>query len=70
MTPTRRNFLQSLSGTALASLLHRDASAASSNPLSPKGGHHVAKAKAVIQIFCPNQCWRSARANLSIPMES
>jgi hypothetical protein len=53
MTPTRRNFLQSLSGTALASLLHRDASAASSNPLSPKGGHHVAKAKAVIQIFCP-----------------
>jgi hypothetical protein len=53
MTPTRRNFLQNLSGTALASLLHRDASAASSNPLSPKGGHHVAKAKAVIQIFCP-----------------
>lgn len=49
---SRRNFLQSLSGTALASLLHHDASA-SSNPLSPKGGHHAAKAKAVIQIFCP-----------------
>jgi len=52
MPPTRRNFLHSLSGAALASLLHHDASAAS-NPLSPKGGHHAAKAKAVIQIFCP-----------------
>ncbi len=48
----RRNFLQSFSGAALASMLHRDA-AASANPLSPKGGHHAAKAKAVIQIFCP-----------------
>ena len=48
----RRNFLQSFSGAALASMLHRDA-AASANPLSPRGGHHDAKAKAVIQIFCP-----------------
>jgi hypothetical protein len=54
MTPTRtrRHFLQSFSGTALASVLHRDASAAS-NPLSPKGAHHAATARAVIQIFCP-----------------
>ena len=51
MPDTRRNFLHSLSGAALASLLHRDASAAGA--LSPKGGHHAAKAKAVIQIFCP-----------------
>ncbi|MFN7561926.1 MAG: DUF1501 domain-containing protein [Prosthecobacter sp.] len=51
MPDTRRNFLQSLSGTALASLLHREAAAAS--PLAPKGGHHAAKARAVIQIFCP-----------------
>ena len=50
---TRRHFLNSFSGTALAAMLHRDAGAASSNPLSPKGGHHAAKAKAVIQIFCP-----------------
>lgn len=50
---TRRHFLHSFSGTALAAMLHRDASAASANPLSPKGGHHAAKAKAVIQIFCP-----------------
>jgi len=49
---SRRNFLQSFSGAALASMLHRDASAAS-NPLSPKGGHHAARARAVIQIFCP-----------------
>lgn len=50
---TRRHFLHSFSGTALAAMLHRDARAASANPLSPKGGHHAAKAKAVIQIFCP-----------------
>lgn len=53
MNPSRRNFLHSLSGTALASLLHRDASAAASNPLSAKGGQHAPKASAVIQIFCP-----------------
>ena len=47
----RRHFLQSFSGAALASLLHRDAAAAGS--LSPKGGQHTAKAKRVIQIFCP-----------------
>lgn len=50
-TVTRRNLLHSLSGAALASLLHRDAAAAS--PLSPKSSHHAAKARAVIQIFCP-----------------
>jgi hypothetical protein len=49
---SRRNFLHSFTGTALASLLHRDASAAT-NPLAPKSSHHPAKAKAVIQIFCP-----------------
>jgi hypothetical protein len=52
MLPSRRHFLQSFSGTALASLLNRDASAAS-NPLSPNATHHPAKAKSVIQIFCP-----------------
>ncbi len=51
-THTRRNFLQSLSGAALASMLHRDAQA-STNPLAPKAGNHPAKAKAVIRIFCP-----------------
>ena len=49
---TRRNFLQSFSGAALASLLNRDAEG-STNPLAPKLGHHPATAKAVIQIFCP-----------------
>lgn len=49
---SRRNFLQTLSGAALVSLLHRDAQAAAS-PLAPKTGHHPARAKAVIQIFCP-----------------
>ena len=49
---TRRNLLHSLTGTALASLLHRDAQALE-NPLSPKSGHHAAKARAVVQIFCP-----------------
>lgn len=49
---SRRNFLQTLSGAALASLLHRDAQAAS-NPLAAQASHHPAKAKAVIQIFCP-----------------
>jgi hypothetical protein len=52
ISPSRRHFLCSFGGTALAALLHRDA-VASVNPLSPKGGHHPAKAKAVIQIFCP-----------------
>ena len=48
----RRNFLQTLGGTALAAMLHRDAQA-SANPLATKLGHHPAKARAVIQIFCP-----------------
>ncbi len=52
ITHSRRNFLQHFSGAALASLLHRDAQAAA-NPLSPRSTHHAAKAKAVIQIFCP-----------------
>lgn len=52
MIHSRRSFLHSFSGAALASLLHRESQAAA-NPLSPKGGHHSAKARAVIQIFCP-----------------
>jgi hypothetical protein len=52
----RRDFLWELGGglggVALASMLHREAHAAT-NPLAPKAGHHPAKAKAVIQIFCP-----------------
>jgi len=49
---TRRNLLHSFTGTALAAIIHREAQAAS-NPLAPKAAHHPAKAKAVIQIFCP-----------------
>jgi hypothetical protein len=53
---SRRDFLQHLGGgfgsMALASMLEQDALAAS-NPLSPRKPHHAAKAKAVIQIFCP-----------------
>ena len=49
---SRRNLLGTLTGTALASLLHRDAEASTSS-LTPKAGHHPAKARAVIQIFCP-----------------
>lgn len=52
---TRRDFLWELGGglggVALAAMLN-DAHAAT-NPLAPKAGHHPAKAKAVIQIFCP-----------------
>lgn len=49
--PSRRNFLHTLGGTALAALMHRDARGASL--LSAKRGHYAAKARAVIQIFCP-----------------
>lgn len=53
---SRRDFLHHLGGgfgsVALASLLHAEARAAT-NPLSPRQPHHAAKAKAVIQIFCP-----------------
>ncbi|MCC6881407.1 MAG: DUF1501 domain-containing protein [Verrucomicrobiales bacterium] len=53
---SRRDFLHHLGGgfgsVALASLLHAEAQAAT-NPLSPRQPHHAAKAKAVIQIFCP-----------------
>lgn len=53
---SRRDFLQRLGGgfgsMALASMLEQDAQAAT-NPLSPRRPHHAAKAKAVIQIFCP-----------------
>jgi hypothetical protein len=52
---TRRDFLWELGGglggVALAAMLN-DAQAAT-NPLAPKAAHHPAKAKAVIQIFCP-----------------
>ena len=53
---SRRDFLNTLGGgfgsMALASMLEQDAQAAT-NPLSPRKPHHAAKAKAVIQIFCP-----------------
>jgi len=39
-------------GLALAAMMHETV-AASDGPLAPKAGHHPAKAKAVIQIFCP-----------------
>ena len=52
---TRRDFLSQLGGglggVALAAMMN-DAQAAT-NPLAPKRTHHMAKAKAVIQIFCP-----------------
>ena len=52
---TRRDFLWQLGGglggVALAAMMN-DAQAAT-NPLAPKRTHHAAKAKAVIQIFCP-----------------
>ncbi len=51
----RRDFLWELGGglggVALAAMLN--AAHAATNPLAPKNGHHPAKAKAVIQIFCP-----------------
>jgi hypothetical protein len=50
--PSRRNLLHSFTGTALATLLHREARAAS-GPLAAQPPHHPAKARAVIQIFCP-----------------
>ncbi len=53
---TRRDFLRELGGglggVALAALLHQEARAAT-NPLDARRGHHPAKARAVIQIFCP-----------------
>ena len=52
---TRRDFLWQLGGglggVAVAAMMN-DAQAAA-NPLAPKPTHHAAKAKAVIQIFCP-----------------
>jgi hypothetical protein len=52
---TRRDFLWELGGglggVALAAMLNE--AHAATNPLAPKSGHHPAKAKAVIQIFCP-----------------
>ncbi len=52
---TRRNFLWELGGglggVALAAMMNEAQAAA--NPLATKAGHHSAKAKAVIQIFCP-----------------
>ncbi len=52
---SRRDFLWELGGgfggVALATLMNE--AHAATNPLAPKTGHHPAKAKAVIQIFCP-----------------
>ncbi|MEO6738773.1 MAG: DUF1501 domain-containing protein [Chthoniobacteraceae bacterium] len=52
---TRRDFLWQLGGglggVALVAMMNE--AHAATNPLAPKGGHHSAKAKAVIQIFCP-----------------
>ena len=54
--PSRRDFLQKIGGgfgsIALASMLEQDAQSAS-NPLSAKRPPLPAKARAVIQIFCP-----------------
>jgi len=53
----RRDFLWQLGGglggVALTSLLAETHAAGSASPLAPKTPHHPAKAKAVIQIFCP-----------------
>ncbi len=52
---TRRDFLHRLGsgfgGLALAAMLHE--ADAATNPLTAKTAHHPAKAKAIIQIFCP-----------------
>jgi hypothetical protein len=52
---SRRDFLWEvgggLGGVALAAMMNEAQGA--SNPLAPKAAHHPAKAKAVIQIFCP-----------------
>ncbi len=54
-TPSRRDFLRyaggGLGGGALCSMLE-DAQAAG-NPLAARPAHHTARARAVIQIFCP-----------------
>ena len=51
----RRDFLWraggGLGGLALSTLIHE--AQASINPLAAKAAHHEAKAKAVIQVFCP-----------------
>ena len=53
---SRRAFLSQLGGgfgaTALAALLQREAGA-EGPAMRPGAGHHAAKARAVIQIFCP-----------------
>ena len=52
---SRREFLWQLGGglggVALTAMLEE--ARAADNPLSAKLNHHAAKAKAVIQIFCP-----------------
>ena len=52
---SRRDFLWEvgggLCGVALATMMNE--AQAASTPLAPKAAHHPAKAKAVIQIFCP-----------------
>lgn len=53
---SRRSFLEhaagGIGGVALAALLNEAHAKEALSPLSPKSGHHAAKAKAVIQIFC------------------
>ena len=51
MDVSRRDFLHHFSGAALASLLSSESQA--ENPMAARSGHHAAKARAVIQIFCP-----------------
>ena len=52
---TRRDFLWELGGglggVALTAMMSE--AQAATNPLAPKRGHHAARARAVIQIFCP-----------------
>ena len=54
-TLSRRALLRELGGglggVALAALMNE--AQAATNPLAPRPGHHPAKARAVIQIFCP-----------------
>jgi hypothetical protein len=54
---SRRDFLQTcgggLGGVALSALLAGESRAETRNPLAPKPPHTPAKARAVIQIFCP-----------------
>ena len=54
---SRRQFLETAGGgfgaAALSWMAEGPSSGAATNPLHTRGGHHPAKARAVIQIFCP-----------------